>query len=114
MKLEPCPFCGAEMRVGAHSAFHPPGECWMATAGECAGHLELNELDYGSWNKRARELKLLQALEKLKPLVIDKRVLVRHSGASEWGPWSCKLCGGSWKAHHPEKHNADCVFYHGD
>lgn len=55
--LEPCPFCGAEMRVGAHSAFHPAAEpgvlwCWLSTAGEFGTVLELAEEDYPAWNRR--------------------------------------------------------------
>lgn len=55
--LEACPFCGADLEVRAHSAFHPAPEpgvpwCWLSTAGELGGPLELAEADYAAWNRR--------------------------------------------------------------
>lgn len=66
-KLRACPFCGAQMIVRQHSAFHPQNNCWLATAGECASGLELDEADYPSWNTRPE----LDRLEKLVALYVD-------------------------------------------
>jgi len=51
--LLPCPFCGKQMLVYADlgSAFHPGGDCWLATV-ERGGPLELDRADYPSWNRR--------------------------------------------------------------
>lgn len=59
-QLLPCPFCGARMKVRAHSSFHPdPSECdllgiepcWLSEAGEHTAY-ELDEHDYPAWNRR--------------------------------------------------------------
>lgn len=56
--LRECPYCGAEMLVRTHSAFHPvktisEGQCWLQFAGEYASTYELHERDYAAWNRRA-------------------------------------------------------------
>lgn len=57
-ELLPCPFCGCEMNIALHSAFHrtdstKPASCWLATAGEFGGPYELDEVDYSAWNRRS-------------------------------------------------------------
>lgn len=68
--LKPCPFCGDNLNIKKHSAFHPPATldkewCWLSTAGEFGGCYELTEYYYAAWNQRHGHAALRTALENI-------------------------------------------------
>lgn len=51
--LKACPFCGAVLIVRERFASHPPSECFLASAGQNGAPIQLVDLDYAAWNRRA-------------------------------------------------------------